>query len=286
MILIDYNGVAIGNVVSQGLEINENLIRHTILNTIRMYRSKFTKEYGEIVICCDGDKNWRKEYYPQYKFKKKQLREKSKVDWSELFRITGMVKDELRDNFPYKVVDVSECEADDVIAQLVLQTQEFGNYEKVMIISSDKDFAQLQIFDNVAQFSPYKKNFIIEKHPKKFLLEHIVKGDSSDGVPNILSDDDCFVEDRRQTPMRKKNIDSILSADCPEGWTGMTADIYRNFKRNEKLIDLSKCPEPVVGKIINNYMNQEPISNRSKVLPFLIEKKCKLLIECTEEFIK
>jgi hypothetical protein len=60
MILIDYNAIAISNVVTQKLDIDENLVRHMILNSLRMYRSKHRAKYGELVICTDGSKNWRK----------------------------------------------------------------------------------------------------------------------------------------------------------------------------------------------------------------------------------
>lgn len=286
MILIDYNGIAIGNVVTQGIDVDENLIRHTILNSIRMYRSKFKKDYGEVVICCDGAKNWRKEYFPQYKYKRKESREKSKIDWNRLFEITTMVKNELKENFPYKVVDIDECEADDVIAQLVDHTQQFGNYEKVMIVSSDKDFAQLQVYENVSQFSPMRKTFIQESSPRRFLVEHILKGDASDGVPNVLSPDDCFVTGIRQTPIRRKFIDSVLSSDESDLSDVLNEDQKRNFQRNKTLIDLSNTPKVVREKIINNYIDQDCWSNRGKVLPFLVDKKCKLLIECIEEFVR
>lgn len=285
MILIDFNGIAIGNIVAQGIGTDENLIRHTILNTLRMYRAKYVREYGEVVICCDGWKNWRKEYFPNYKFKRRETREKSPIDWGTLFDLVGKVKEELHENFPYKVVDVPECEADDVIAQLVLRTQEFGHYEKVMIISADKDFAQLQKFENVSQFSPLKKSLIVEKNPNAFLLEHILKGDGSDGVPNILSDDNVFAEGRRQTPLRKKVIEGVFDAGSIESWEGATESIVRNYQRNETLIDLTKCPEVVKEKIINNYETQDKSGYGTKVLPYLIEKNCKLLIESTGEFI-
>ena len=286
MILIDYNGIAIGNVITQGIDVDENLIRHTILNSIRMYRTKFKKEYGEVVICCDGFKNWRRDYFPQYKYKRKESREKSKIDWDRLFEITNMVKEELVEHFPYKVIHIDECEADDIIAQLSEFTQQFGNYEKVMIVSSDKDFAQLQVHENVAQFSPMKKNFINEPAPRKFLVEHILKGDASDGIPNVLSGDDCFVEGIRQTPVRKKFIDEVLSSDQSDLGDVLNEEQKRNYHRNKTLIDLTETPDLVKQKIINNYIEQDPWENKGKVLPFLVDKKCKLLIECIEEFIR
>lgn len=278
MILIDYNAIAISNVVTQKLELDENLIRHMILNSLRMYRSKHKEKFGELVICMDGKKNWRYEVYPNYKFKRKDARKESKMDWNELFRITNMVLDEIKENFAYKVVDVNECEADDVIATLVENTQEFGNYEPVLIVSSDKDFAQLQKYDNVSQYSPMKKSFIKEATPRKQLMELIMKGDQADGIPNVLSADNCFVEGIRQTPLRKNIIEQLINDPKSHG-----DEIYRNYCRNKKLIDLSETPDPVKEKIIYNYEQYKV--PKQNVFNYLIEKRCRRLLEDVKDFV-
>lgn len=282
MILVDYNGIALGSIIVQK-ELNEEMIRHMILNTIRMYRSKFHKEYGEVVITADGPNNWRRDAFPQYKANRRKNRDESDFDWAEAFRILNLVREEIRDNFPYKVIHLEGCEADDVIGTIVENTNEFGNYEPVMIISADKDFAQLQRFDHVAQFSPLTKKFIKEPNARLNLATHIIKGDGSDGVPNIFSDDNVFVEGLRQTPASKKKVEAVLSyLDTPDtevpSW-------WRNWQRNKMLIDLTETPQHLKSQIINSFIEQDPWSNRGKVLPYLINKKCKLLIECVEEFI-
>lgn len=283
MILIDFNGIAIGNVVVQKLAADENLIRHMILNSIRMYRQKFHREYGEVVIVADGTKNWRKDVFPQYKFKRKEHREESTIDWTEMFRIINMVRDEIRDNFPYKVMHVHGCEADDVIAHIALQTQEFGKHEPVMIVSADKDFIQLQKYDNIKQFSPMTKKFVKDPNPRLYLMEHIFKGDGGDGVPNILSDDNVFVDGRRQSPVTRKKMDVWMASDDLRVTLG--EEIYRNYIRNKKLIDLTETPENVKQEIINIFESQDPSKNKSKVFNFLIQKRCKLLLENVQEFI-
>ena len=201
MIIIDYNGIAIGNIITQKLDIQEDLIRHMILNTIRMYNKKFRDKYGSVVIACDSS-SWRRDYFPNYKFKRREGREedKSSINWNEVFRIINQVRDEIRDNFPYKVLHIDKCEADDIIATVVEQTQEFGQYEDVMIVSADKDFIQLHKHDNVRQYSPMTKKFIEDKNPRTYIAEHIFKGDSSDGVPNVLSPDNTFVDGIRSLP--------------------------------------------------------------------------------------
>ena len=283
MIIMDYNGIAIGNIMANRTN-DEDMIRHMILNTIRMYKIKFQKEYGDVVIAADGMHNWRKDAYPQYKANRRKSREESDFDWNEAFRILNAVREELRENFPYKVVHINGCEADDVIGTLVENTNEFGNFEKVMIVSADKDFAQLQRFEHVRQFSPLTKKFIDENHPLLNLQEHIIRGDAGDGVPNVLSDDNVFVEGLRQTPVTKKKMEAIVN-DLEDGELLYAASWYRNYQRNQKLIDLTYTPKDLKENILADFNAQDPWPNKGKVLPYLIDRKCKMLIECVEEFI-
>jgi hypothetical protein len=281
MIIIDYNAIAISNIITQKLDIQEDMIRHMILNSIRMYRKKFQAEYGEIVVATDGQKNWRYDAFPNYKAKRQSSRKESTIDWKEAFRITNLVFDEIDENFPYKTVKVDEVEADDIIAQLVENTQEFGNWEKVMIVSGDKDFAQLQRYNNVFQFSPVQKKFIKEDNPRKQLLELVLKGDTSDGVPNVLSPDNSFVDGIRQTPLRQKVIDQLL-----EDPKCMGNEVYRNFLRNKKLIDLAESPESLKLDIINKFIKQgDKTDNKKKVMNYLIVNRCRNLIEVIGDFV-
>lgn len=262
---------------------DENLIRHMILNTIRMYRTKHKKKFGEVVIVADGGGNWRKEVYPEYKGKRNKNRDASKIDWDNAFRIINMVLQELKDHFPYKVIHQWGCEADDSIAELVMHTQEFGNWEDVLIISADKDFRQLQKWDNVYQFSTVTKKMVKEEDPHGYRKMHFLTGCSGDGVPNVLSDDKTFVEDRRQVVLSKKKKEALL-----EDPKALGEEVYRNYLRNVKMIDLTEttqCPQSVRDEIINSFVKQQPEANKKKVFPFLVDKNCRLLLEHIREFI-
>jgi len=261
----------------QNLEIKEDIIRHVILNSIRMYNKKFRDKYGAMVICTEGRKNWRKDYFPEYKFKRKATREKSKLDWPEAFRIINLVTEEIIENMPWYVVNVNSCEADDTIAHIALSTQEFGQHEDVMIVSSDKDFLQLQAnTDNIQQFSPMLKKLILQED-KFDLHEHVCKGDSSDGVPNILSPDDTFVSGVRQSPMTKKKIEEWRDLSI------MPEDAQRNYKRNSTLIDLRETPKDVQDEILKAYGDRKK-AHATKPLNYLIKKRCRNLIECVGDF--
>ena len=281
MILLDYSQIALSNIIVQKLN-DESMIRHMILNSIRMYNKRYRDEYGQMVICADGMNTWRKDYFPYYKAKRRKNRDSSDQDWNEIFRILHLVRDEIKENLPYKVVHMEGVEADDIIASLVLQSQEFGMGEPVMIVSSDKDFIQLQKFNNVKQFSPIQKKMVKDDNPRTYLFNHIMKGDSGDGIPNVLSDDDTFVSDKTQSPLRKTRIAEWLE-NSDNLRSVMEETIYRNYQRNKKLIDLTEVPESIQEAIINNY-NDQKVAMKMRVLNYLIKKRCNQLIEVVEEF--
>ena len=244
-----------------------------------MYNLKYRKEYGTMVLACDGG-SWRREIFPQYKANRKTSRDASGLDWKEFFRILGMVRDEVKEHLPYKVVHIQGVEADDVIGALTEKTQNFGEHEPVMIISADKDFIQLQQYSNVRQFSPMTKAFVKEKDATQYLFEHIIRGDSGDGIPNVLSPDNTFVDKIRQKPISAKKIEQ-WGASRNALDKVMDESTYRNFQRNQALIDLSKVPQDKKALIINTFESVKPNSN---VLNYLISKRCTQLIECAEEF--
>lgn len=285
MIIIDYSGIAISSVFSQvkGDNIEESFIRHLILNSIRMYNLKYREKYGRVIIACDGG-SWRKGYYAEYKASRRKNREASALDWTEIFRITNKVKDELIEYFPYDVIQCKHAEADDVIATLVETTQEFGSYEPVMIISADKDFIQLQKYDNVSQYSPMTKKLVTDKNPQRYLFEHILKGDSGDGVPNVLSGDSVFVDGTRQTPLRANKIEEWFKAAAQNKLEAtMPSEAYRNFVRNKTVIDLDCIPLEIKETITSTY-KESPKKNNSKILNYLIANRCNMLVSSAEEF--
>ena len=281
MILIDYSQIALSNIIVQKLN-DESMIRHMILNSIRMYNKRYRNEYGQMVICADGMNTWRKDYFPLYKAHRRKNRQESDQDWNEIFRILHLVKEEIQQNLPYKVIHLEGCEADDIIGTLAMQTQEFGQNEPVMIISSDKDFIQLQKFNNVKQYSPIQKKMVKDSNPRSYMFEHIMKGDKGDGIPNVLSPDNAIVDEIRQSPMTKKKIEH-WAENSDNLKEVMTTEEYRNYQRNKTLIDLTAIPEDIQNKIINTYNGQKP-AMKMKVLNYLIKKRCNHLIEVVEEF--
>jgi hypothetical protein len=281
MILVDFSGIAIATIAVNKVN-DENMLRHMILNSLRMYNKKFRSEYGQMILACDHS-SWRRDYFPQYKANRRKGRDDSDFDWAEAFRIMHKVKDEIKENFPYKVLHIEGCEADDIIGTMVEHTQEFGQYEEVMIVSSDKDFLQLQQYNNVRQWSHMQKKELKDPTPKVNLIDKILSGDAGDGIPNVLSHDDTFVNGERQTPLSKKKKQAIIE-DLADGELLYAASWYRNYCRNEKLIDLSKTPDELHEKIIDEFWITET-DKRSRVFPYLINNNMKMLIESVEEFL-
>lgn len=286
MILLDLNQVMISNLMVQiqggKAEVQEDLVRHMVLNSIRLYRQKF-KEYGELVICCDDKNYWRKDVFPYYKAHRKADREKSDIDWKKVFEILNKVREELKENFPYRVLQVERAEADDIIGTL---THKFGVYlnnettDKILVLSGDKDFGQLQRYVNVDQFSPVMKRWIRVNDARRFLKEHIMKGDRGDGIPNFLSKDSCIIAKERQKPLASKKIDLWVDMK-PEDFCN--EEMLRNFKRNEQLVDLEMVPDAIQEEIMSQYENYQ-IPDRKGLLNYFIKNKLKLLTECIGEF--
>ena len=277
MILLDFSQTMIGSFMAMGkgsIVVEEDLLRHTVLNSIRQYKHQFRHvDHGGFVICCDSPKNWRKESFPEYKANRKKRRETDSTDWTSLFEFLHQMIADLREYFPYKVMRVEGAEADDIIA--VLTQEEMKN--PTTIISSDKDFIQLQKYEGVQQWSPLTKSFV-KGNPEESLWEKLIKGDVGDGVPNILSSDDTLVtEGKRQRPISKKKME-LWKTDRSD-WN---EDMKRNFNRNEMMVDLEKTPESIRINIINQFREQVPPHGR--LLEYFTEKRLKNLMEHLDEF--
>jgi hypothetical protein len=256
--------------------VEESLVRHMVLNTIRANVRKF-RDYGEVVIACDNKNYWRRSVFPQYKAMRKKAREDSGHDWVSIFACMGKVKSELKEFSPYKVIDVDGAEADDIIGVL---TRRFASSQKMMILSSDKDFVQLQVLPNVAQYSTTLKKAIKSDNPSRQLKELIISGDKGDGIPNILSPDNTIVEGIRQKAITKVRLSEMMNTDIP---VDGTEELKRNWSRNKQLIDLSCIPENIVKSIVDEYDEVKP-ANRQKFMNYLISNRLKNLLEVIDEF--
>jgi 5'-3' exonuclease len=250
--------------------LNENLVRHMVLTALLSYEKQYKQQYGEMVLAYDSKHYWRKSTFPYYKQNRKKDREASELDWNAIFEVLNKIRDEIKTYFPYKVVEVYGAEADDVISTLVKHQAKINirkhkageTLDKVLILSGDKDFIQLQRYPFVKQFNPILKKEIKHEDPKTYILEHILKGDKSDGIPNFLSDADTFVVGKRQKPISKKNLDKWVGLD-PCVFCN-TKELMDNYERNRNLIDLTCIPQDIEQKIVDEYLS---LNSQEKQVP-------------------
>ena len=280
MILIDMNQIAVANLMmnlkmNNSKTVDESMVRHMILNSIRMYRKEHHSEYGEVVLTWDSKHSWRRDYYPEYKASRRKGREESNLNWDDIFETLNKIRNEIKENFPYKYLEVFGAEADDIIGFLCEENRD----EKIMIISGDKDFIQLQKYSNVTQWSPITKKQVNGFDPTIYLKEHILKGDTSDGVPNVLSPDNTFTDGLRQRPLTRKKIQSWLVG----GGSDWNDEVKRNFQRNLTLIDLTKTPEELKNQIRLEYNNASH-GDRSKILNYFMIYKLRELTDNIGDF--
>ena len=287
MIIIDMNQISLASLMmhlnmTKTKEPDENMVRHMILNSVRMYRTMFHEEYGEVILTYDSKHYWRRDFFPQYKSNRKKGRETDGKDWDTIFEVLNKIKAEIKDNLPYKFLEVYGAEADDIIATICKHSQtekDRSKNEKIIIISGDKDFIQLQKYLNVKQYSPILKKLVNGSNPETYIKEHILKGDTSDGVPNVLSPDNTFTDGLRQRPLGKKKIDTWLNMNVSD----LQDEVKRNYQRNEKLIDLSKIPDELENEILTQFRGA-PHGDRSKLLNYFIKSRLKNLTETIGEF--
>lgn len=280
MILIDLNQVLLSGIMAQisdnKTQIEEGLVRHLVLNVLRSHIKTFKKEYGEVILCCDNRQYWRKEFFPYYKAGRKKARDKTDLNWQLIFDILGKIKQELKENFPYRVLDIDKAEADDIIGVLA---PKFSSQEKVLILSSDGDFLQLQAHKNIKQYNPATKKFMVSKNPALELKEKIIKGDKGDGIPNITSPANCFVIEQRQKPITKGKLLQFLD----EHYSQYEETASIGFSRNQTLIDLNCIPQDIKDSIFEAYNNTKP-APRVSLINYFMQNKLKNLIDVIEEF--
>ena len=277
MILVDMSQIMMASIMmqmhmSKKSEPDEVMVRHMVLNSLRMYRTRFLSEFGEMVLCYDSRHYWRRDYFPEYKHSRRKGRSTDSKDWDIIFSCLNTIKEEIKSNMPYKSVEVYGAEADDIIATLCSESS-----DEVMILSGDKDFIQLQKYPNVKQYSPITKKMISGFNADDYLKEHVLKGDTSDGVPNVLSPDNSFVDGIRQKPLSKKKIAAMIDGNFPN------EEVKRNFQRNKTLIDLGCIPDELRTEILDKF-KEAPENSRNKILNYFIKQRLKTLTESIGEF--
>ena len=275
MIIIDMNQVMISNLMAQIKRdvLNENLVRHMVLTSLCFYEKQYTPEYGEVVLAYDSRHYWRKDFFPFYKQNRKKDRQKSGHDWGSIFEVLNKIRDEIKEYFPYKVIEVHGAEADDVISTLCKNK---GPKDKILILSGDKDFIQLQKYPGIKQYNPITKRAVSHENPHQYIKEHVMRGDKSDGIPNFLSSDDCIVRGVRQKPISQKKLAKWIEQKPDQ----FCEDVQQlcNYHRNQRLIDFDYVPEEIEDQILHEY-NTINISGKKIPLEYFKEHQLNDLMQ-------
>lgn len=283
MIIVDFSNTIISNLMvelghSGSDSPDEDLLRHMVLNSLRKYQRKFKGEYGEMVIACDAGNLWRKDVFPYYKANRAKAKEESSLDWSSIFQTLNKIRDEIAENFPYRVIHIDKVEADDAIAVL---SRLRATVEKVLIISADSDFIQLHD-RNIEQYDAVRDRWIKPPACGKeiWLKQKIMKGDGKDGVPNFLSPANSLVLKIRQKSVFQKKMDVWVNQDPADFCDAVQLERYQT---NEKILDLSKIPDDIQDLIINKYISEKD-KDKSKLMNYFIKNRLKLLMENIGDF--
>lgn len=271
MLLIDFSQLVISAAqrwaAKDKTPIDMDLMRRLTLDSILDMKEKHKAYAEEIVLCMDARHYWRRDVFPHYKGKRKKNRAKQQeagsFDWATFYKHFDQMKQELRENFSMRCIEVDKAEADDVIATLCLV---WAPHRDICIVSSDTDFVQIQqnISPKIKQWSNAVKKYITPANQEYDLFEHVVRGDADDGVPNILSEDDTFMNDeKRQTPIRATSVQSWahFGLASPDKFCN-SLEMLERFERNRKLIDLRCIPQEVVKSIVDVYNNTIPVTGK------------------------
>lgn len=271
-------------------EKSKSVIRHAVLSSILSNKKKFSSEYNEVVIASDGRNYWRKDIFPYYKASRKTDREASDIDWGFVFETLTEIREDIKANFPYRVLHIEGCEADDIIAVLCKWTQEnyiddnvlFPEPKKTLIVSADKDFKQLHCYKNIRQYAPAFKKYV-ESPPNidEFIVEHIIRGDRSDGIPSVLCPDNFFVDTEKTG--RAPSVTKAVVAKYSNR-ENLTDEEKKRYDRNEELVSFAKIPDYIEERILNEFTQDLVKNGRGKIFNFLVKNKMNLFFDQIEDF--
>lgn len=221
--VIDISNISIATLMNnfkpkEQASITIEMIRHLVLDTLRFNVVKFKGEYPEIVIAFDDRNYWRRQKAWYYKKRRQIEHEESEWDWDRLNNFLNPVFEEIRQNMPYLGLKVEFAEADDIIA--VVTKKAVGEGRRVLVVSADSDFTQLQKYNGVRQWSPTQKKWVTPKYgsPRNDLRYKNIKGDKKDSIACIKIRNDYIVtkvEGERAPAVKSSELEAWLEADDP-----------------------------------------------------------------------
>jgi hypothetical protein len=203
----------------------------------------------DILFAKDGKRLWRKSrLFNEYKFHRKAARDASSVDFRLVFKVFDRVWEELKQVLPFRFINLENVETDDIIYEAIMT--EMDKYDKFQIYSTDADFRQLLRHKKVELYNPMMRKFIESADPEYDLFEKIIRGDKSDGIPNIYMDS-ITVKQKPIFTTRIKNWYDDRN-EFKEFLKEQPKEVQCRFIRNKKLIDMRDIPDDIKQEIIKS----------------------------------
>jgi 5'-3' exonuclease len=285
MVIFDLNHVAYRCLFSMSrVDFKENggkMLKHMMFNAIFSTCKRFDTE--EVVLCVDSKENWRKKIYPEYKQNRKEKRdEQDDIDWNVFFTSLTEFVEEVKQFFPFYVLQVKYMEADDIAGVLAKNWQ---NKPKI-IVTSDGDYIQLLRYKNVQVFDPIKSKFLKCDDPMRQLKIKILTGDRGDNIKSVKHRvGEKTAEKIVDNPELLKEMfeDKTVSYTTPEGTEVTLGDEYKErYKQNMILIDLSKTPDVLV-KALNKSIAEYQMPTGKEIFQYFSKNKFRDLMHRMEE---
>lgn len=214
----------------------EDYIPEIILKDTLMSIVKHANEFraDSIIIACDGRRVWRKDVYKEYKAN----RDHADIYYEETIEAANLLKRFFEECTNAAVIEVERCEADDVIAVFVQESQDVEN----IIMSSDKDFVQL-LDANTFLYSPAQGKWRESEDVEYDLFVKCIRGDSNDNIrsayPRIW---EKKLREAWEDEYKMLNLLEVVRKDGVK-----VADAYQ---ANSVLIDLTQQPDYIRQNII------------------------------------
>ena len=289
--LVDLSQIALAtamHTLKPGEKISLGLLRHIVLSSIKHNVLKFKKDgYSNVIIAMDNPtpSYWRREEAYYYKKNRQKSRDKIDFDWEGFFNSMKIISQEIKDNLPYIVSDIPKGEADDTIGVLAKYLSNAGH--KVLIISSDGDFTQLQKYKNIKQWSAIQKKYVEVKgeSPEYDLMVKILKGDKKDGIAGIKVRSDYWythIEGERTPIIKTAFVKEMAESDDPISLLSNEQEKER-FLENKKLLDLDLVREDITKQILDNY-NTYKVKGRSRIYSYFVKSGLTKLLKDVGDF--
>jgi len=277
-LIIDYNNISLMACFSKdcGMQTDEPNYRiweFMVFERIYDYIRKF-KNITEVIIAQDNKQYWRRKYWPRYKEKRAEQKEKMDVDWDTFYSYMNKLFIDIKNHFPFKCINIKYCEADDTIGHLGLTLN-----RDIVILSSDSDYKQL-LTKRVKCFSPYTQKYLECKDPEKFLLESCLMGQAKDAIFNVITPEDYPIELRKPGFGPKKletwistGLDIMLNKKIKYNKPTYKGEVLPKdrFHRNQVLMDFRKIPK-VLTKEIDVTYNTYELPEIGKSYDFFVQK--------------